>query len=218
MKQRLRFLRRRHTDSSLHASTVRPPRNEVEKWSKSFRDLMANRYGCALFRAFLSREYSEENIEFWIACEEYRKARSSKLHHKARKIFDRFLAVCAPKEVNLDPQLRADILQMLSTPHKTTFDEAQRRIQSLLESDSYLRFLTSDIYTQLLNSEQERKKDEAEEAAEAAAAASMAESELLESDDARTPTPSTSRLGGRTRQPTSSSSNLASSPFLEDDC
>ena len=121
-------------------------------------------------------------------------------------------------QVNLDPQLRADILQMLSTPHKTTFDEAQRRIQSLLESDSYLRFLTSDIYTQLLNSEQERKKDEAEEAAEAAAAASMAESELLESDDARTPTPSTSRLGGRTRQPTSSSSNLASSPFLEDDC
>lgn len=55
--------------------------------------------GCALFRAFLAREYSEENIEFWIACEEYRKARSSKLHHKAKKIFDNFLAVRAPKEV-----------------------------------------------------------------------------------------------------------------------
>jgi len=55
--------------------------------------------GCALFRAFLSREYSEENIEFWIACEEYRKARSSKFHHKARKIFDNFLDLQAPKEV-----------------------------------------------------------------------------------------------------------------------
>lgn len=114
-------------------------------------------------------------------------------------------------QVNLDPQLRADILQELSSPRKTTFDEAQRRIQSLLESDSYLRFLTSDIYTSLLNSEQERKKDEAEDAA-------MAELETAESDDARTPTPSTSRLGGNgNKQSMSNSSNLASSPFLEDD-
>lgn len=121
-------------------------------------------------------------------------------------------------QVNLDPQLRADILQTLSSPRKTTFDEAQRRIQSLLESDSYLRFLTSDIYTSLLNSEQERKKDEAEEAAE-----------LEAESDARTPTPTptpstshpVSRLGGGsrgTKQSKSSSSNLASSPFLEDDC
>lgn len=113
-------------------------------------------------------------------------------------------------QVNLDPQLRADIEQTLSFPQKTTFDEAQRRIQSLLESDSYLRFLTSDIYLSLLNSEQERKKDEAEDAA-------MAELETAESDDARTPTPSTSRLGGGNKQSMSSSSNLASSPFLEDD-
>ena len=55
--------------------------------------------GSALFRAFLAREYSEENIEFWIACEDYRKARSSKLPHKARKIFDSFVAVRSPKEV-----------------------------------------------------------------------------------------------------------------------
>ncbi|OTF79567.1 hypothetical protein BLA29_013920, partial [Euroglyphus maynei] len=51
MKQRLRFLSRRHTDSSLHASTVRPSRDEVEKWSKSFRDLMANR--CTFFLNFI---------------------------------------------------------------------------------------------------------------------------------------------------------------------
>lgn len=57
MKQRLRFLRRRHTDSSLHASTVRPPRNEVEKWSKSFRDLMANRCTYLFFNLFDSFPY-----------------------------------------------------------------------------------------------------------------------------------------------------------------
>lgn len=55
--------------------------------------------GSALFRAFLSREFSEENIEFWMACEEFKKSRQSKMAHKARKIFDDFLAIKAPKEV-----------------------------------------------------------------------------------------------------------------------
>ncbi|RWS01475.1 regulator of G-protein signaling 12-like protein, partial [Dinothrombium tinctorium] len=44
MKQRLRFLRRRHTDSSLEqASSVRPNPEEVEKWSQSFFNLMKNK-------------------------------------------------------------------------------------------------------------------------------------------------------------------------------
>ncbi|CAG2163808.1 unnamed protein product [Oppiella nova] len=97
MKQRLRFLRRRHTDSSIESS-VRPSKEELEKWANSFIDLMSSRYGSALFRAFLSREFSEENIEFWMACEEFKKSRQSKLTQKARKIFDDFLAVKAPKE------------------------------------------------------------------------------------------------------------------------
>lgn len=57
--------------------------------------------GGALFRAFLSREFSDENIEFWIACEEFKKVRQSKMPSKARKIYDDFLAVRAPKEVNV---------------------------------------------------------------------------------------------------------------------
>ncbi|KAH9419334.1 Regulator of G-protein signaling 3 [Dermatophagoides pteronyssinus] len=156
MKQRLRFLSRRHTDSSLHASTVRPSRDEVEKWSKSFRDLMANRYGSALFRAFLCREFSDENLEFWLACEEYRKIRSSKLRHRAKKIFDNYVAVRSPREVNLDHHLRLDIQKNLATPSKFTFDEAQKKIQSLLESDSYVRFLQSDLYTDLVVPELKR--------------------------------------------------------------
>ena len=34
-----------------------------------------------------------------MACEEFKKSRQSKLTQKARKIFDDFLAVKAPKEV-----------------------------------------------------------------------------------------------------------------------
>lgn len=45
MKQRLRFLRRRHTDSSLAAS-VRPSAEEAGKWSESFAVLMSSRCKC----------------------------------------------------------------------------------------------------------------------------------------------------------------------------
>ena len=62
--------------------------------------------------------------------------------------------------MNLDPQLRCEIQQSLLAPTKATFNDAQRKIQGLLESDSYVRFLQSDLYIDLLRSEQERKKDE----------------------------------------------------------
>ncbi|OTF83598.1 regulator of G protein signaling-like protein [Euroglyphus maynei] len=57
--------------------------------------------GSALFRAFLCREFSDENLEFWLACEEYRKIRSSKLRHRAKKIFDNYVAVRSPRELSL---------------------------------------------------------------------------------------------------------------------
>lgn len=101
-------------------------------------------------------------------------------------------------------------MQALTAPNKTTFDEAQRKIQSLLESDSYLRFIASDIYTELLRSEQERKKDEEEE-------------EKLDSDERRTPTPSSSHTSHKAprmgkHRPISSNSNLAATSFPEDEC
>lgn len=57
--------------------------------------------GQALFRAFLQREYSEENVEFWLACEDFKKVRPHKLSTKARKIFNDYIATQAPKEVRV---------------------------------------------------------------------------------------------------------------------
>ncbi|RWS29813.1 regulator of G-protein signaling 12-like protein [Leptotrombidium deliense] len=151
MKQRLRFLRRRNTDSLLDSSSVRPTPEEAQKWSQSFQLLMSN--GSTLFKAFLAREFSAENIEFWLACEDYKMSRQSKLVSKSKKIFDNFIAVRSPKEVNLASKVRIDIEQSLMNPDKTIFDVAQRKIQSLLESDAYVRFLQSELYKELLISE-----------------------------------------------------------------
>jgi hypothetical protein len=65
----------------------------------------------AAFRAFLKTEFSEENLEFWLACEEFKKTRSTaKLVTKAHRIFEEFVDVQAPREVSLSGQLSPEVL------------------------------------------------------------------------------------------------------------
>ncbi|XP_064457677.1 regulator of G-protein signaling 8-like isoform X2 [Ornithodoros turicata] len=162
MKFRLSFLRRRHTETSIHPS-VRPSPEEAQKWAHSFQELTNSKYGLALFRAFLSREFSEENIEFWLACEDFKKCRPNKLPTKARRIFSDFVAAQAPKEVNLDASMRSSIMNSLTNPDQHAFDQAQRRIQGLMEQDAYLRFLQCDLYLELCSENNPSQKQQARE-------------------------------------------------------
>lgn len=57
--------------------------------------------GLCLFRAFLISEFSEENIAFYLACEEYKATKPSKRSAKAKKIYDEFIRPDAPREVNI---------------------------------------------------------------------------------------------------------------------
>lgn len=56
----------------------------------------------AAFSQFLRTEFSEENIEFWLACEEYKSIDSeTKLLSKAKCIYNVFIETDSPKEVQL---------------------------------------------------------------------------------------------------------------------
>lgn len=55
--------------------------------------------GLCLFRAFLVSEFSEENIAFYLACEDYKETKHSKLALKAKKIYNEFVCADAPREV-----------------------------------------------------------------------------------------------------------------------
>ena len=58
--------------------------------------------GLAAFRAFLQSEHSEENIDFWVSCEDYKRTKApSRRGPKAKKIYEEFIAVQAAKEVGL---------------------------------------------------------------------------------------------------------------------
>ncbi|XP_055898525.1 regulator of G-protein signaling 3-like isoform X2 [Biomphalaria glabrata] len=159
ISRKMNFLRRRHTDSTLglmkndegarRLANVDP--EEALEWSKSFETLLFDKTGLELFRGFLISEHSDENIEFWIACENYKNMKSSKhLPSLATKIFNDYVAVQSKKEINLDSKTRSLTFESVtSNPNRQTFDEAQRRVQALMEKDSYRRFLESEIYQDL---------------------------------------------------------------------
>lgn len=74
--------------------------DEIRSWGKSFDKLMRNSSGRKVFRDFLRLEYSEENILFWLACEELkRETNHSKIEEKARYIYEDYISILSPREV-----------------------------------------------------------------------------------------------------------------------
>ncbi|XP_063287505.1 regulator of G-protein signaling 3-like [Pelobates fuscus] len=136
-----------------HSSHIgRPSLEEIQSWGQSLDSLLAHPYGRAVFRVFLRSEFSDENLDFWLACEDYRDTHPTFImHSRARKIYHHYIAFQAPKEVNLDARTRELTEHNLLLPTRTTFDEAQRRIYGLMERDSYPRFLRSDLYQSMLH-------------------------------------------------------------------
>lgn len=112
--------------------------------------MLSHKHGLAAFRTFLRSEYSEENIEFWLACEDYKKIRSTaKRTSKAKMIYLEFIETDAPKEINIDYETKDSTRNLLQRPTSSSFDEAQSKIYNLMEKDSYARFLRSEVYLNL---------------------------------------------------------------------
>ena len=56
--------------------------------------------GRRVFREFLRCEYSEENILFWLACEDLKKENNpEKIEEKARMIYEDYVSILSPREV-----------------------------------------------------------------------------------------------------------------------
>ncbi|KAL3311503.1 Regulator of G-protein signaling 3 [Cichlidogyrus casuarinus] len=122
---------------------------QINRWERSFDALLTDECGLYLFNEFLKTEFSQENIQFWMACEAYKHLSGPKLNKEAQRIYRTHLSVQSPKEVNLDSRTRLQTIASLSTPNRLVFDSAQKKIQGLMEKDSYRRFLRSNIYLDL---------------------------------------------------------------------
>ncbi|XP_010893431.1 regulator of G-protein signaling 21-like [Esox lucius] len=130
---------------------TKDPLEEAETWGESVDKLLGCKSGQAAFREFLKSEYSEENILFWLACEEYKNIKSlPEMISSANRIYSEFVKCEAPKQINIDCGTRENITKNISQPSLTSFDTAQKLIYSLMAKDCYPRFLKSDIYQDVL--------------------------------------------------------------------
>ncbi|KGL75837.1 Regulator of G-protein signaling 12, partial [Tinamus guttatus] len=129
----------------------------VASWAVSFERLLQDPIGIKYFSEFLRKEFSEENILFWQACEYFNHVPAhdkKELSYRAREIFSKFLCSKATTPVNIDSQAQlAD--DILNSPHPDMFKEQQLQIFNLMKFDSYTRFLKSPLYQECILAEVE---------------------------------------------------------------
>ncbi|KAJ0065604.1 hypothetical protein NL108_013631 [Boleophthalmus pectinirostris] len=123
---------------------------DIVVWSESFDQLLQCKTGLLVFEEFLRSEYSEENLLFYLDCEAFRNLPpESDRTAPARRIYREYVASGAPRQINIDCVIQAEIRSSLSDPGPECFSSAQRTVHALMENDSYPRFLKSPLYQAL---------------------------------------------------------------------
>nr|XP_054759009.1 regulator of G-protein signaling 7-like isoform X3 [Lytechinus pictus] len=127
------------------------PVYRVKKWGFSFDDLLKDSLGRDQLSKFLAKEFSEENLRFWIACQDLKKMTFSQVPAKVQQIYSEFLSDSSHSPINVDSKILDTTRKNMKNPNRYTFDAAQEHIYTLMRSDSYPRFLRSEQYKELLN-------------------------------------------------------------------
>ncbi|KAM9717365.1 regulator of G-protein signaling 12 isoform 2-T4 [Menidia menidia] len=131
------------------------PEQRVASWSTCFERLLQDPVGVRYFSEFLKKEFSDENILFWQACEYFSRvppADKKQLSQRAGEIYNSFLSSKATMPVNIDSQAQlAD--DVLTSPRPDMFKTQQLQIFNLMKFDSYSRFLKSSLYQECLRAE-----------------------------------------------------------------
>ncbi|XP_023317556.1 regulator of G-protein signaling 9 isoform X1 [Trichogramma pretiosum] len=136
----------------LHSPLVEiPTEKRVKRWGLSMEELMSDPTGLQEFTNYLRKEYSHENIRFWLAVKDLRHSNQAKINDKVNEIFREFLKPGAPCEINIDGKTMEKVHQEMKNPTRFTFDSAAEHVYTLLlKKDCYPRFIRSDHYRNLL--------------------------------------------------------------------
>nr|XP_019951217.1 PREDICTED: regulator of G-protein signaling 12-like isoform X2 [Paralichthys olivaceus] len=131
------------------------PEQRVASWAACFERLLQDPVGVRYFSEFLKKEFSEENILFWQACEYFSHVPATdkkQLSQRAGEIYNSFLSSKATMPVNIDSQAQlAD--DVLTSPRPDMFKTQQLQIFNLMKFDSYSRFLKSSLYLECMRAE-----------------------------------------------------------------
>uniref|UniRef100_A0A8C6KQQ2 Regulator of G protein signaling 6 n=1 Tax=Nothobranchius furzeri TaxID=105023 RepID=A0A8C6KQQ2_NOTFU len=127
-----------------------PSQQRVKKWGFSLEEALKDPAGQELFLKFLESEFSSENLRFWLAVQDLKKMPQQEIARTVEDIWVEFLAEGAPSSINLDSHSYERTSQNLNDPGRYSYEDAQDHIYKLMKSDSYPRFLRSNVYQDLL--------------------------------------------------------------------
>ncbi|KAL4238177.1 Regulator of G-protein signaling 7 [Mactra antiquata] len=144
-------------DKALNARDI--PLRRVKRWAFSVEELLRDPAGKDQFSKFLDKEFSGENLKFWLACQELKGVKVAELSDKVHEIYSEFLAPGAHNPVNIDARIAELVRKRVDdNPNRYCFAEAQDHIFKLMKSDSYSRYIRSDMYKDYLSGTRKKSK------------------------------------------------------------
>ncbi|XP_050314334.1 regulator of G-protein signaling 7 [Anthonomus grandis grandis] len=123
----------------------------VKRWAFSLQELIADPIGREHFEKFLDKEFSGENLKFWEAVQELKCLPQSQVQQKVSDIWDYYLASDAKCPINVDSHSYELTKKCMENPDRWSFDNAAAHVYQLMKSDSYSRYLRSEMYKDFLN-------------------------------------------------------------------
>jgi len=154
------------------------------QWKFSFGELLKDPRGREEFRKFLEKEFSAENLDFWLACKQLKcrpakdvqkfineiylsymndeganpiNAETASKLIKENEDFDEFDPGITRTAINIDSKIKENVLKRMKNADRYCFEEAQDHIYNLMKTDSYARFLKSDQYNGYTQSKRPEK-------------------------------------------------------------
>ncbi|KAI8431470.1 hypothetical protein MSG28_015987 [Choristoneura fumiferana] len=136
------------------------PLRRVRRWAFGLRELLCDPAGQEHFARFLSKEFSGENLKFWLAVQDLKAQPIRRVASRAKEIWKEFLASDAPSPVNIDAASRelTRVKVEAGTADRYCFDQAQAHVYHLMKSDSYSRYLRSEMYKDYLNGSKKKMR------------------------------------------------------------
>jgi hypothetical protein len=147
---------------------------ENVKYGMNLEHVLEIPIGVLLFEKFLKREFSDENLYFWIAASTfeylYHKLPPQQILSKASDLIRVFVDNQASKQINIIGKTRAAILNFQKNNIETKISEnsaekikpdfsqlysiikiAQDEVFEMMSKDSFVRFKKSDLFLELIN-------------------------------------------------------------------
>ncbi|CAK9293378.1 unnamed protein product [Gordionus sp. m RMFG-2023] len=132
------------------------PFRRIKKWTFSLKELVKDNAGREQFMKFLEKEYSGENLKFYEDWKKLKTAPAKQVAEIVQTIYDNYFSTSATFSLNIDCKSENLTRENMKNPSRNTFDEAAEHIYQLMKSDSYNRFIRSDLFKDILASSKKK--------------------------------------------------------------